>query len=688
LDAVSGSIGGASRVQSDGHREAYRADIDGLRAIAVVSVILFHAGVAVVGGGFVGVDIFFVISGYLIGGIVGRDVIAGRFSFAAFYARRARRILPALIALSAAIALLGLFVLGPDELSRLAGSIAAALSGGANVWFWATANYFSPDSRHLPFLMTWSLGIEEQFYLVLPPLLLVAHRAGGQRAMTAIVAALTLASAILSITLTARFPVPSFYLLPTRGWELGVGVLLAFAGSARPPLPQPWQQRSAALGLAAVLGAIVMLDERAAIPGVAVAVPVIGTAMIIAAPDSWINRRLLAARPLVAIGLISYSWYLWHWPLMAFVRIVTAGPPVPAVMLSVAIVSIVPAWASWRYVERPFRRPMGRSNAAVLIRYAAVAGTMAAAMGALWYSGGLPARLGPRGAVIAQMIDAQRHERCLAGDGTATLPSGAPCVDRRGGNGLALLGDSHAAALAPAARDVARSSGIDFVQYTKSSCPPLLGATRRLPTTPGEAATCATFAEQAIRRVAADPAIGTVIITGFWEAPFDVRALKLGERYIVTDPQGAGVSNRGALAQGLGRAIAALTSTGKRVIVLGDVPYLQFDPVGAVYADRLPARAALQHALSPDFAVGHGSVARRWATAEFTNADPVLATTAARYGARYVALADILCTPARCRFASDGLPLYIDPQHLSRVGARQVIDALAARGMLATPARR
>src|SRR3954465_7341466 len=191
----------------------YRADIDGLRAIAVTSVVLFHTGLAAVGGGFVGVDIFFVISGFLIGGIVDREIGSGRFSFAAFYARRARRILPALIVVSAATMMLGLALLGLVEMQRLAASVAAALTGVANLWFWATAGYFSPDARGEPFLMTWSLGIEEQFYLFLPPLLLLLNRISARATLPAI-AVITLVSLLLSILLTSHFPSEAFYLLP------------------------------------------------------------------------------------------------------------------------------------------------------------------------------------------------------------------------------------------------------------------------------------------------------------------------------------------------------------------------------------------------------------------------------------------------------------------------------------------
>lgn len=645
----------------------YRADIDGLRAVAVAAVVLFHAGVPGLSGGFAGVDIFFVISGFLIGAIVDAETRSGTFRFAAFYARRARRILPALLAVCATTLALGLVLLSPDELRRTAQSMVVALIGGSNVWFWHAAGYFSPDARAEPLLMTWSLGIEEQFYVCLPPLMLVLRRF-GRGAMAGGIAALTAASLALSLAATPFYPHDAFYLLPTRAWELGAGVLLAlwFADRALPG------GRAAAVlawgGAALVTATLLLVDEHVPFPGHAALLPVAGTAALIAGGRAWLARRVLGARPVVAVGLLSYSWYLWHWPLMALARVCAAkAPPLP-MMLAIAALSLVLAWASWRWVERPFRRARG-SDAATLWRYAAVLAVALAVCGATIVAGGWPARLAPAAARTAQQLAGGTGGSCLAGyEGDRPNLSGE-CVVAGARAGVALIGDSHAAALRPALLAQARARDAWFVQATKASCPPLLGATRLMPNHPGHAEACARYDAAAIAAVARDPRVATVVVAGFWQVSLDPPVLATGERYVAAaDPQ---ADSAAALRTGVVAMLRRLRAGGKTVVLLADVPSYRFDPARLRYADYLPLRRMIGALADPTLRAVDGWIDRgHVAPVEDEGAAIVRGAAAAVPGVAFASLATPFCDARRCRIGDADAPWFVDPQHVSPAGAQ------------------
>ena len=354
---------------SAAHR--YRADIDGLRAVAIVAVVLFHAELAGFAGGYVGVDIFFVISGYLIGGIVFREVRAGRFSFAAFYVRRAKRILPALLCLTSCATIAAVILLPPSGVRDFVKGDAAALLGVANVRFWALAHYLNADWQREPLVMTWSLGVEEQFYLFLPPTLLLLHRYVPRMIMPAIAIG-SLVSLLVSMHLVKSQPNAAFYLLPGRAWELGVGVMLALRVEDRAITLAPRLATALSLaGCGAIALAIATFDDHTPFPGLAALLPVLGTAALIATSGSWINRRLLSAEPVRFVGLISYSWYLWHMPPIVFARLALGREPVAAELAMLVALSFAAATLSWRFVEQPFRKRSAVANPQILKRYGA-----------------------------------------------------------------------------------------------------------------------------------------------------------------------------------------------------------------------------------------------------------------------------------------------------------------------------
>ncbi|AEI96558.1 acyltransferase family protein [Roseobacter litoralis] len=343
----------------------YRPEIDGLRSIAVLAVLFFHLGVPGITGGFTGVDIFFVISGYLITSILMRDLEAERVDLVQFYRRRALRILPGLFAVLIATIALSVFILLPSEMAVLGRSIIAALLFVSNIFFWSELDYFTPDAKENPLLHTWSLGVEEQFYILVPVAMWLVYRY-ARRFLLPLFTLSVLVSFVLSVYAVEPMPRASFYLLPTRYWELGAGSLLAISG-ARNASHRLVANGLAAFGLACIAAGLFWLTPNSVFPGPAALLPVTGAVALIAAGRNNFAGRLLSTSGPVWIGKISYSLYLWHWPLIVLWKLRT-DPYLSAVeMLTLGLVSIIVAALSTRYVEQPFRKlPSQLSNRRVL----------------------------------------------------------------------------------------------------------------------------------------------------------------------------------------------------------------------------------------------------------------------------------------------------------------------------------
>lgn len=332
-----------------------RREIDGLRAVAVLPVMLFHAGFSTFSGGFVGVDVFFVISGYLITTIIVEERLAGNFTLLGFYERRARRILPALYLVILCCLPFAWLWMTPDQTELFGWSVIAVSLFAANILFWRQTGYFAGPAEEMPLLHTWSLAVEEQFYLLFPVFVLLAWRIGLRNLAISIgiLAAISLGIAEWGW----RFkPIANFYLLPTRAWELLIGSMAAIYLIRRPLTFSHWNQPASLFGLGLVLYAVIVFDSRTPFPSLLALVPVIGTVLIIlfATPETLVGR-LLSLTPFVGIGLVSYSAYLWHQPLFAFARLRSIDEPDTPLMLVLIALALSLAWVSWRFVENPFR---------------------------------------------------------------------------------------------------------------------------------------------------------------------------------------------------------------------------------------------------------------------------------------------------------------------------------------------
>jgi len=449
----------------------YRADIDGLRAVSILLVVAYHAQPWLVRGGFIGVDIFFVISGFLITRIILSEAKAGTFSSLAFYARRVRRIFPALIVVLATTYLIGWIVLLPDGFALLGESTAAGVAFVSNLFQLHQTGYFAPDAAENPLLHLWSLGIEEQFYIFWPLLLVLLVGSKYRRLRIAAIAA---ASFGLSLLIFLGLKEWSFYSPLPRAWELLAGGLLASSqveGAARHSSPLRENLLSAA-GLAAIIGAAAALNKESLFPGAWALLPVLGAVLIIIAPNSTVNRVLLSSRAMVAIGLISYPLYLWHWPLLSYLGIVRNGVPNAIEIWAVVIVAFILAWLTYRFVEIPLRRqPKAVPGLSLALLAVGLAGIATAA------NSGFALRFPAEIRAIAMLAPQSNDgfgDKCFLEAPGARLD--ANCIEQGDKPLLFLWGDSTAAALYPGLKRAEETVPFRLARFAVPGCAPILAA--------------------------------------------------------------------------------------------------------------------------------------------------------------------------------------------------------------------
>jgi peptidoglycan/LPS O-acetylase OafA/YrhL len=457
----------------------YRPDIDGLRAIAVSSVVLSHAELGFPGG-YVGVDVFFTISGYLIASLILRDLERKSFSFRGFWERRVRRILPALFTVVTCTIIAGWFLLIPAHYALLGRSVVSVACLVPNIFFWKETGYFAPGAEEMPLLHTWSLGVEEQFYLFFPLLLMVLYHRQKPREMIAVLSALAMMSFGISVYGTYYHPFSTFYWLPTRAWELLAGVLLAFLPESTTPRLSRASGIIAVLGLAAILIPCFVYGQRTRFPGAGALPPVVGTAFAILAGRGRalsLPSRLLAVPPVRFIGLISYSLYLWHWPLFAFAKYRSPEPLTISTRLLLVFASVVLATGTWRYVEVVFRdRKTLPTRSSFLVATFTSYAALIIVGGMLARRGGFPSRLSAQAQLYlntAQEKIPKEFHRTLDVDDVPEnlIRVGATDSPPR----FVLWGDSHLMVLLPMIDDLCKRASISGVAATYWATAPASG---------------------------------------------------------------------------------------------------------------------------------------------------------------------------------------------------------------------
>lgn len=551
----------------------YRPDVDGLRAVAVILVLLFHTGLGF-SGGYIGVDIFFVISGFLITGLILKEQDAGTFSLANFWARRVRRIVPAATVVVAAVLVVGFFVLWPDDYAALGKSALAQQLMLSNIYFWRNTGYFDGAAEVKPLLHTWSLGVEEQFYLGYPFLLVLLYRF-GQRVTIVSLSLLFATSFIVSEYGARHHPSATFYLLPTRAWELLLGGLICF-------LPKPTQIRPGLLmacswlSFGAIFGSGWFYNLSTRFPGLSALIPCAATGGLI-----YFNSirhhspaSALAAKPVVFIGKISYSLYLWHWPILAFYRYWNDTTlSITEAILLLAFTSIA-AFLSWRFIEVPFRRGTGVvSRKSVFVLAGAVLSFVLICSGIIVLGQGFAWRVPTKALHFEKFSRSHQFMINVAIDQVergelprlGTRQSAITCV---------LWGDSHAMAVASGLNAACEELKIVASQATYSSTPPILDFVQNEKYGLGEETPAF---NSAVLDFIRKKKVRVVFLAGFWTA----------------------YAGHDVFETNMKKTVDAITSTGARVVVILDVAMHEVD-VPRHFAKNAFLRRSQSYAGVPD----------------------------------------------------------------------------------------
>ncbi|GAA0266929.1 hypothetical protein GCM10009127_03160 [Alteraurantiacibacter aestuarii] len=646
----------------------YRADIDGLRSLAIIPVLLFHANLGVPGG-FVGVDVFFVISGFLITRIIFGEMTAGTFSYADFYERRIRRLLPAAFVVFLASAIYALLAMAWFDVASFGRSLFSAALYLANFNFYWDTGYFSDDATTMLLLHTWSLAVEEQFYIVVPILFALLIRWIPRRLILPILIAMTIAGFVLCVVLTNVSLMAAYFLLPARAWELGVGGVLALTGTGW-VRSRPVAEAITLAGAGLILASCYVIDEATPFPGSYVAMPVLGAAALLAAGHypGTIMHRVLRLSPLVWIGKLSYSLYLWHWPVI--VALSYGREEIGGWRGAIALlISLVLAYASLQLVETPVRRKRVLAGRKPLFLAAAGGTALFVAAGfAMYLGGGFPQRFDNRQELEA-LLDTQSRSD-LRGEcynlEEGDISAGDFCIRGREGVAptFALIGDSHAGALSPPIFQAADALGVSGAQLSSAGYVPM----------PGRRNLGANYAPNLTPEVFgwldANPQIHTVVMAGYWQYEATSRTYRHnGTIFADEDYDGSGTDyNPRAFANALNRLVARFPD--RQFVFLDDVP------TGRELYVRHYVRGVVSH--------GSGLDALPRAAAEEQRAlyAPILSQLAATHSnvAYEQFLTDAICGPVDCPlFGPEGQLRYSDGDHLSVPYSLQLSPVLQAR---------
>ncbi|MNF24579.1 O-acetyltransferase OatA [compost metagenome] len=630
-------------------KNPYRSDIDGLRAVAVIVVLANHLSAGLLPGGFIGVDIFFVISGFLITSQVFSEIQRNTFSLKNFYLRRINRIVPALVTVLLAVIIVGVFILSPADLTRLNASALFSLLGTSNIYIWVKyGNYFAADASEAPLLHTWSLGIEEQFYLVWPLFIVLLYRLAPRYTLP-LLGLGVLVAAGLSEYATGIFATASYYLLPMRFFELMLGGVLGIYLLQPRALSKPLAYACALFGYLLIGLSLLMLNANAPFPGFNALIPCLGAALLILAGSGPVRSRLLSSRPMVFIGLISYSLYLWHWPLIAYLNYLDVTIDLPVALLLVAV-SVGLAWLTWRYIEVPMRRNGASLSFSRVFtrRFALPALGLALLAGLSQQGGGFPQRFSPQVAQLEAMTLSRPNELrngCHVPNALYRTEPNDACrlgVDKPALDGI-LIGDSFANHFTGMVDLLARPDGVTLMDYTMDSCPPILGYSGGMP--PVYAAHCALRNER-VFKLLEQHRYPYVVLAGSW--PRDEAAAGLVE------------ASLRRVVENSGQVIVILSNQ--------DIEKAATCPIRRLMFKR-----------DRECSASERDMPRYWAS--IREKFPQL---------RFIDPNQVICPAQRCSPIIDGNLLYLDNAHLNEAGSRYIGRALLDQGysLLRDPAAR
>lgn len=658
----------------------YRPDVDGLRAVAVLAVMLYHFGLTGLSGGYVGVDIFFVISGYLIGGIIIAETTSGNFSYQRFYLRRIKRLFAAFFLVSLVTIPIACWLLLPTDLRAYGKSLVAAATFLPNVFFYRETGYFSTAAITKPLLHTWSLGVEEQFYLFFPMLMAFAVRVGSKFTAGALVIT-TLVSIAGAQWLLSVDPAGSFYWLPARAWELTLGAVLALPCLRELRIEVCVRRVLGALAVAALIAPLFLYSERTAFPGLAALPPCLGTAWFLWSGGSAANGsapRWLTARLPVAVGRISYSLYLWHWPVFMFLAYYLASDiPVPLRLAALLLVFVL-AMLSWRFVERPIR--VGSARAPAVFCGAFLGSALLVGVGiVLWRSNGIPARLSAETRVIASAADdfLQDWGVCVPGNnkvwpGVPYCSIGAPGARET----FLIWGDSHVRALHDGASRLAKEHGLAGRVVWAGGCMPAFDIVKReSASSPRQDQECAAQ-NSAVKLALQKPGpIKNVLLVGRWayytegrgigsDAQNQISMLRPGSSAAATD---ASSDQAKTVADALRNTVRWLSDRGYAVYLLEQVPEIPEFSGRKLFQGVRSGREDVNGALAQ-----FGTVPRAQVDARQQTANEALRQAAMAGHARILPTHQLFCSGETCSAWRSWGPAYFDNNHLTVASSIQI----------------
>ena len=651
----------------------YRKEIDGLRAVAVTAVILYHAHVSALKGGFVGVDVFFVISGFLITSVILDQQAKGRFTIRGFYERRARRILPALLVVLLASTVAVWFILPPWSMRDFAESVLSVLGFSSNFFFWKTSGYFAPSADAMPLIHTWSLGVEEQFYLLFP-LLIVACVRLGRHATFAVVSVAAILSFGFAVWLVAESPDAAFYISPARFWESLLGALLAFS-DLRTVVPERWRSvannTASLLGLCLIAVACFVYDSKTPFPSLYALAPTLGAALVIgfASPKTLV-ARFLSLSPLVGLGLISYSAYLWHQPLFVLARVAQSLDGLSWLnYAALCATTVLLSYVSWRYVEQPFRRKVtiGKrigyevpGKKVLLAAMVAIVALIAAACMPL-IDGSFQGRSKFSERTIRSLQYetrcAQLTTTCLVNPSSAAAPS------------FLVWGDSHAQMMLPAFEAVAQRRGLQGAFYTQPACVPLLGLASNMFDLRNGIASCPAN-NRKIVDIARSLGIHDVFLVGNWSVYTEYGYSGKSPEFISLTSEGPRTveASRAAFAAAVALTAATYDSIGIRVHFVGHTPLQTYEISNLYY--HLSFRA------DKESEIRRLSVSEAMDRTHESFVRSVLQQVKLGAGITVTDLGEAFCGDGVCRAGTAEEAYYWDTNHLTTVGALATVNVL------------